>query len=125
MIRRHLSSPFLLDSRVAAPSGGAHAGDLATPDPKSKRPALSLRSRTFVLLFLLVGLWIALLGCDWLVYQDLPDLIGAVAEGNEELRQFDTSCFSGEYVTGVEPTYLSELEFARSDEAKLQRRQAS
>jgi len=66
-----------------------------------------------------------LIGADWLVYQELPDLIAAVAEGNEKLTQFDTSCFSGEYVTGVEPTYLSELEFARSDAAKTQRRQAS
>ena len=66
-----------------------------------------------------------LIGADWLVYQDLPDLIAAVAEGNDKLTQFDTSCFSGEYVTGVEPTYLSELEFARSDAAKTQRRQVS
>ena len=67
----------------------------------------------------------SILGADWLVYLDLPDLIGAVAEGNEKLTHFDTSCFSGEYVTGVEPTYLSELEFARSDDAKLKRRQVS
>ena len=66
----------------------------------------------------------ALIGADWLVYQDLDDLIAAVAEGNEKLTRFDTSCFSGEYVTGVEPTYLSDLEFARSDVAKTQRRQA-
>jgi amidophosphoribosyltransferase len=66
-----------------------------------------------------------ILGADWLVYQDLEDLIWAVQDGNEELTQFDTSCFSGEYVTGVAPTYLSELEFARSDEAKSLRRQAS
>jgi len=66
-----------------------------------------------------------ILGADWLVYQDLEDLIWAVQDGNEDLQQFDTSCFSGEYVTGVAPTYLSELEFARSDEAKSQRRQAS
>jgi amidophosphoribosyltransferase len=65
-----------------------------------------------------------LIGADWLVYQDLSDLEAAVAEGNEKLTRFDTSCFSGEYVTGVEPTYLSELEFARSDKAKAQRRQA-
>jgi len=65
------------------------------------------------------------IGADWLVYQDLSDLIAAVAEGNDKLTQFDASCFSGEYITGVEPTYLSELEFARSDAAKLQRRQAS
>ena len=67
----------------------------------------------------------AILGADWLVYQDLEDLIWAVQDGNEDLQQFDTSCFSGEYVTGVEPTYFSELEFARSDEAKTLRRQAS
>ena len=66
----------------------------------------------------------ALIGADWLVYQDLDDLIAAVAEGNEKLTRFDASCFSGEYVTGVEPTYLSDLEFARSDTAKSQRRQA-
>jgi amidophosphoribosyltransferase len=66
----------------------------------------------------------ALIGADWLVYQDLDDLIAAVAEGNEKLTRFDASCFSGEYVTGVEPTYLSDLEFARSDVAKTQRRQA-
>jgi amidophosphoribosyltransferase len=66
-----------------------------------------------------------ILGADWLVYQDLEDLIWAVQDGNEDLQQFDTSCFSGEYVTGVAPTYLSELEFARSDEAKSQRRQVS
>ena len=45
-------------------------------------------------------------------------------DGNEDLVEFDTSCFSGEYVTGVEPTYLADLEFARSDDAKAQRRQA-
>ncbi len=66
-----------------------------------------------------------IIGADWLVYQDLPDLIAAVAEGNESLQHFDTSCFSGEYVTGVEPTYLSGLEFARSDAAKSNRRRAS
>ena len=65
-----------------------------------------------------------ILGADKLFFQDLDDLIWAVQDGNEELQYFDTSCFSGEYVTGVEPTYLAELEFARSDDAKAQRRQA-
>jgi amidophosphoribosyltransferase len=64
------------------------------------------------------------IGADWLVYQDLPDLIDAVAEGNENLKHFDDSCFSGHYVTGVEPEYLRQLEFSRSDEAKAQRRSA-
>ena len=63
-----------------------------------------------------------LLGADWLVYQDLDDLIASVSEGNEELTRFDTSCFSGEYVTGVQKDYLRELEFTRSDEAKNLRR---
>ena len=65
-----------------------------------------------------------LLGADWLVYQDLPDLVAAITEGNDNLHEFDASCFSGEYVTGVEPTYLDELQFSRSDEAKDKRRQS-
>jgi amidophosphoribosyltransferase len=65
-----------------------------------------------------------MLGADRLIYQDLDDLVWAVRDGNEKLVDFDTSCFSGEYVTGVEPTYLADLEFARSDDAKSQRRQA-
>ena len=36
---------------------------------------------------------------------------------------FDTSCFSGEYVTGdVTPEYLANLERERSDDAKARRR---
>jgi amidophosphoribosyltransferase len=66
----------------------------------------------------------AAIGADWLVYQDLEDLIDAVAEGNAKLKHFDDSCFSGRYVTGVEPEYLRQLEFLRSDEAKAQRRSA-
>jgi amidophosphoribosyltransferase len=65
------------------------------------------------------------IGADWLVYQDLEDLIAAVADGNEDLKHFDTSCFSGEYVTGVDSTYLRELEFTRSDETKALRRHVS
>jgi amidophosphoribosyltransferase len=65
----------------------------------------------------------AILGADKLIYQDLDDLIWAVQDGNENLKHFDTSCFSGEYVTGVEPTYLRDLEFERSDDAKRRRRQ--
>ncbi len=65
-----------------------------------------------------------LLGADWLIYQDLEDLIWAVADGNEELRQFDTSCFSGEYVTGVEAGFLEQQQSLRSDDAKSKRRSA-
>jgi amidophosphoribosyltransferase len=63
-----------------------------------------------------------LLGCDWLIYQTLDDLVDAVRDQRTDIPRFDSSCFSGEYVTGVEPTYLRELELVRSDEAKQARR---
>ncbi|MCW8806832.1 MAG: amidophosphoribosyltransferase [Rhodanobacter sp.] len=63
-----------------------------------------------------------MLGADWLIYQDLKDLIRAVQEGNENLRQFDTSCFSGEYITGLEQQYLEQIQMLRSDDAKAARR---
>jgi amidophosphoribosyltransferase len=64
------------------------------------------------------------LGADWLIYQDLPDLIEACREGNDRIRHFDTSCFSGEYVTGVQDGYLEKLEVQRSDQARAERRLA-
>jgi amidophosphoribosyltransferase len=65
-----------------------------------------------------------MLGADWLIYQDLQDLIWAVQDGNENLKYFDTSCFSGEYVTGLDQQYLSQIEMLRSDDAKAARRSA-
>ncbi|MGY0611907.1 amidophosphoribosyltransferase [Luteimonas sp. A501] len=64
----------------------------------------------------------AFLGCDWLVYQDLPDLEAAVAGHKFPGKKFDSSCFSGEYVTGIEPGYFERLRQLRSDEAKKKRR---
>jgi len=62
------------------------------------------------------------IGADWLIYQDLDQLIDAVAEGNPEIRNFDLSCFNGEYVTGdVSQDYLTHLDRQRSDEAKSRR----
>jgi amidophosphoribosyltransferase len=66
-----------------------------------------------------------MLGADWLIYQDLDDLVASVAEGNERLGHFDTSCFSGEYVTGVEAGYLERVSAERNDLAKEERRMAS
>ena len=43
-----------------------------------------------------------MIGCDWLIYQDLADLEAAVAGPKFPGRKFDSSCFSGEYVTGVD-----------------------
>jgi amidophosphoribosyltransferase len=62
------------------------------------------------------------LGADWLIYQDLSDLIEACREGNERISQFDTSCFSGEYITGVQHGYLEQLQLQRSDQARTKRR---
>ena len=63
------------------------------------------------------------LGADRLIYQDLEDLINACREGNTGITRFDTSCFSGEYVTGVEDGYLEDLQSRRSDQAKLEKSQ--
>jgi amidophosphoribosyltransferase len=57
------------------------------------------------------------------VYQDLDDLIAACKHEDARIEEFDTSCFSGEYVTGdVTPEYLERLEVERSDAARLARR---
>ena len=65
-----------------------------------------------------------LIGADWLIYQDLDDLIAACRHEDSRIEAFDTSCFSGEYVTGdVTPAYLERLQLERSDAAKLARRE--
>jgi amidophosphoribosyltransferase len=63
-----------------------------------------------------------IIGADWLIYQDLDALVQAVHHENAEIEAFDSSCFSGEYVTGdVSQDYLDELEMERSDSAKVKR----
>jgi amidophosphoribosyltransferase len=60
------------------------------------------------------------IGADRLFYQDLDDLITAASAGNPEIHQFDTSCFTGEYVTGdISADYLDRVSTARNDAAKL------
>jgi len=64
-----------------------------------------------------------LIGADRLIYQDLHGLIRSVRHGNSGITEFDTSCFSGEYVTGdVTEEYLDELEQRRNDAAKKKRK---
>lgn len=59
------------------------------------------------------------IGADWLVYQNISDLIAASAEGNNEIPRFDCAVFDGDYVTGdVDQEYLRELEETRNDRAK-------
>lgn len=61
------------------------------------------------------------IGADWLIYQDLNDLIEAVRTGNPRVQRFDSSCFDGVYVTGgVDKPYLEHLEKLRCDTAKVQ-----
>ncbi|MCF6211525.1 MAG: amidophosphoribosyltransferase [Gammaproteobacteria bacterium] len=56
------------------------------------------------------------IGADWLVYQDLDDLIETARRGNPEVRQFDTSVFDGNYVTGdITRDYLDFVEGRRND----------
>ncbi len=66
----------------------------------------------------------ALLGCDWLIYQDIADLEEAVSGPKKKLDHFDSSCFTGEYVTGIEPGYFEQLQQARSDSSKKIKRSA-
>jgi amidophosphoribosyltransferase len=63
------------------------------------------------------------IGADWLIYQDLDDLVAACRHDNAAISEFDTSCFSGCYVTGdITPEYLERLERERNDGAKALRR---
>ncbi|MBW3549523.1 MAG: amidophosphoribosyltransferase [Proteobacteria bacterium] len=64
----------------------------------------------------------ALLGCDWLIYQDLADLEHAVSGPKDRIEHFDASCFNGHYVTGTEADYFERIKRLRSDEAKTTRR---
>lgn len=62
------------------------------------------------------------IGADWLVYQELDDLIAASNEGNTDIQRFDCAVFDGKYITGdVDDEYFLSLERARSDDAKSSR----
>src|SRR4249919_4183854 len=63
-----------------------------------------------------------ILGCDWLIYQDLADLEEAVSGPKQRMEHFDSSCFNGKYVTGIEEGYFDRIKQLRSDEAKKTRR---
>ncbi|KEY91300.1 amidophosphoribosyltransferase [Candidatus Photodesmus blepharus] len=51
------------------------------------------------------------IGADELIFQTLDDLVDAVNIGNRDIVKFETSVFSGEYITGdIDQQYLSFLE---------------
>lgn len=59
------------------------------------------------------------IGADYLIYQDLDDLIESVRAGNPSLKSFDCSCFTGDYITGdIDQNYLDVLSIRRSDHSK-------
>ena len=63
------------------------------------------------------------MGADRMIYQDLDDLIDAVRKGNSEIKGFDTSCFSNEYITGdIDNAYLKKVEALRNDDAQTTRK---
>ncbi|MCR9104813.1 MAG: amidophosphoribosyltransferase [Gammaproteobacteria bacterium] len=65
-----------------------------------------------------------LIGADWLVYQDLDDLIRCSTDGNPDVDGFDCSVFNGEYITGdVDQTYLDRIELLRNDAAQNKQRE--
>ncbi|MFK7852672.1 MAG: amidophosphoribosyltransferase [Granulosicoccus sp.] len=58
-------------------------------------------------------------GADWLVYQTVDDLVEAVRYDKHPIDTFESSCFTGDYITGdVDRVYLDTLEQQRSDNAK-------
>jgi len=59
------------------------------------------------------------IGCDELIYQDLEALIDDVKSVNPKVTSFETSCFSGDYITGdVTREYLDGVETKRRDGAR-------
>ena len=61
------------------------------------------------------------IGADWLIYQDLEDLIASAQEGNPEIKNFEISIFNGEYPTSISNEYLQALEASRQDTKKISR----
>ena len=60
------------------------------------------------------------IGADWLIYQELDDLVEAcLGAGGSSPANFDCSCFNGEYVTGgITDEYLNRIGRIRSDSEK-------
>jgi len=51
------------------------------------------------------------LGADGLMYQNVDDMVALGKSMNTNIEEFDTSCFTGHYVTKtISETYLASLE---------------
>ncbi len=61
------------------------------------------------------------IGADWMIYQDIEDLVAAVQKGNVKIKEFDCSCFNGQYVTNnISVDYLDQIKARRNDSALSQ-----
>ncbi|MCW9051141.1 MAG: amidophosphoribosyltransferase [Motiliproteus sp.] len=62
-----------------------------------------------------------LIGADWIIYQDIEDLVKSTQGGESNIDIFDCSVFDGQYVTGdVDENYLNSIDAKRNDAAKQQ-----
>lgn len=60
-----------------------------------------------------------LIGADGLIYQSIEDLVAACQESNPEIREFETSVFTGRYVTDdIDQSYLDYLDHLRNNDSK-------
>jgi len=56
-----------------------------------------------------------IIGADALIYQDIDAMQRSVSDLNPTLRNFEASCFTGNYVTGdITPEYLERLGRSRT-----------
>lgn len=61
------------------------------------------------------------IGADWLIYQDMEDMIRSVVPSDENIENhhFDCSVFDGKYITDdIDEAYLDHLRDSRNDSAK-------
>ena len=64
-----------------------------------------------------------IIGADWLIFQNLPDVVAAINDAaksaTDRITRFEDSVFTGDYVTGdIDQAYLDRLAGKRSDEVK-------
>lgn len=61
------------------------------------------------------------IGADYLIYQDLDALKQAITRADPSVKNFETSCFDGHYITGnVTEDYLSRIESKREISGSMQ-----
>ena len=65
------------------------------------------------------------IGADWLIYQDLKDLIDSAREGNPAIENFEISIFFVFYPTLIRYDYLEDLDVTGGDETKVAREKSS